>query len=104
MESVRVNLGPRSYDIRFGDVAGLSGFAPKAALALIVSDSNVQPFAKIAADSLTAAGMKTATTLVPSGEASKSTPELAKLYDALAALPADRNTLVVAVGGGVIGD
>jgi 3-dehydroquinate synthase len=41
---------------------------------------------------------------VPAGETSKCMEQLAKLYDALYELAADRKTAVVAVGGGVIGD
>jgi 3-dehydroquinate synthase len=108
METVRVDLGPRSYDIRFGDAKNLGAFAkaasPKSTLAFIAADANVQSFAKTVADSLAASGFRTATALVPPGEASKSFAELQKLYDTLAALPADRQTLVVAVGGGVGGD
>src|SRR5207245_10093695 len=40
----------------------------------------------------------------PSGEGQKSLEVARELYDALIDLPADRRTLVVAVGGGVIGD
>jgi 3-dehydroquinate synthase len=42
--------------------------------------------------------------VVPPGEPSKSLAQAAVLYDALADLPADRSTLIVAVGGGVVGD
>ena len=41
---------------------------------------------------------------MPAGEASKSQAELMRLYDALYDLAADRQTVVVAVGGGVVGD
>jgi 3-dehydroquinate synthase len=41
---------------------------------------------------------------VPAGEGSKTLARAAEQYAALARLPADRGTLVVAVGGGVVGD
>src|SRR5204863_2277415 len=41
---------------------------------------------------------------IPAGEESKSLTQAAKLYDALYDLAADRQTAVVAVGGGVVGD
>ena len=42
--------------------------------------------------------------MLPPGEAQKALAVAARLYDRLADLNADRKTLVVAVGGGVIGD
>jgi 3-dehydroquinate synthase len=109
MEPVRVNLGPRSYDIRFaGDLGGFADFvrlsAPRAKLALVVADGNTQPHALAVNDALQHLGFRAAITTVPSGEATKSLAEFGKLLDALADLPADRQTLVVAVGGGVVGD
>jgi 3-dehydroquinate synthase len=53
---------------------------------------------------LTAAGVQTRLVVRPAGEAQKTLESAAQLYDALFDLPADRRTLVVAVGGGVIGD
>jgi 3-dehydroquinate synthase len=44
------------------------------------------------------------TVSLPPGEATKSLASAAHLYDALADWPADRQTVVVAVGGGVVGD
>jgi 3-dehydroquinate synthase len=40
----------------------------------------------------------------PAGESQKSLASASRLYDALADLHADRTTLIVALGGGVIGD
>jgi 3-dehydroquinate synthase len=115
---VPVELGPRSYVVRVG-TAGIEGFGAfvRQALerswagracraALLVTDSTVAalglPLAYRAA--LAAAGIETSTAIVPSGEASKSLAEAGKLYDALVAAKADRHTLIVAFGGGVIGD
>lgn len=109
MTTVRVNLGPRSYDIAVvsDDRAGLGPFARarcRGSLAFVVSDENVRPHAEAAAASLEAVGFRTATALLPSGEAQKALPVASRLYDQLAELRADRRTLVVAVGGGVVGD
>jgi len=46
----------------------------------------------------------TATLVVPAGEASKSLPQAAELYTALAAAGVDRKTAIIALGGGVVGD
>lgn len=107
--SIRVQLGARSYDIVVGSSAlpELGGFAracSKAATALIVTDENVRVHAGPIQRSLNDNGFRTALTIRPAGEAQKSLEAAAQLYDALIDLPADRRTLVVAVGGGVIGD
>src|SRR5690349_895544 len=106
---LRVNLAERSYDIAVtsGDAAGLGRFARERArgdLAFVVSDANVATHATAAAASLAAAGFQTATEILLPGEAQKALAIAAELYDRLAELHADRRTLVVAAGGGVIGD
>jgi 3-dehydroquinate synthase len=111
MDTVRVNLGPRSYDIALasGNPAGVGPFVraalPKASTALVVCDNNTEKHARAVEDALRATGVLSAfTTYVPPGEASKCMEQLASLYDALYDLAADRQTCVVAVGGGVVGD
>jgi 3-dehydroquinate synthase len=109
MTTIRVNLGERGYDIAIvsGDGAGLGPFArerSRGSLAFVVGDDNTRPHAEAAAASLAAAGFRTALDVLPPGEAQKALPVAARLYDRLADLSADRRTLVVAVGGGVVGD
>lgn len=110
MESVRVNLGPRSYDITIttADTAGLAAFAlatlPTSKLALVVADTNTAPLGTAIEALLRSVGFRTGFAVVPAGEDSKSPAQLASLYDALYDLAADRQTAVVAVGGGVVGD
>jgi 3-dehydroquinate synthase len=110
METVRVNLGPRAYDIAIttGTGADIGSFArasnPKSQLALVVSDSNTIPHGRAVEAALRESGFRSGLATVPAGEESKSQTELSRLYDALYELAADRNTLVVAVGGGVVGD
>ena len=110
MDTVRVNLGPRTYDIALasGDPAGVGPFVrarlPKTARALVVGDANTAPHARAVRAALDAAGIRCGDAVIPAGEGSKSQAELSHLYDALADLPADRQTAVVAVGGGVVGD
>ena len=116
MHTVRVNLGPRSYDIALvttgadqaNETGGVGPFArrtlPKAELALVVADANTATHGRIVENALKAHGFRTGFALVLAGETSKSSAELARLYDALYDLAADRNTAVVAVGGGVVGD
>ena len=109
MQTVRVNLGPRSYEIALntGDAAGVGAFVraalPKSQLALVVADTNTAAYGRAVDLSLRSAGFRTRFATVPAGEKSKSQTELAKLRRALRPA-ADRQTAVVAVGGGVIGD
>jgi 3-dehydroquinate synthase len=105
---IRVDLGPRSYDIAIvhgGD--GLGAFAHgrcAATKAVVIADQNVMPHAEAVEKVLYAAGFIPTVKSVTPGENSKSLAVAARLYDALASLPADRTTPIVAVGGGVIGD
>jgi 3-dehydroquinate synthase len=109
MLTVRVQLAERSYDIvvTSADRPGLGPFARQRApgsLAHVVTDEHVRPHAETAAAALQSAGFRVGTTVLPAGEAQKALPVAARLYDHLADLHADRKTLIVAVGGGVIGD
>jgi 3-dehydroquinate synthase len=106
---VRVDLKERGYDILLtsGHALSVGEFAGRqlrGRLALVVTDEHVRPHADAVARSLAATGFQTALAVLPSGEAQKSLARAADLYDRLADLRADRQTAVVAVGGGVIGD
>jgi 3-dehydroquinate synthase len=106
MPSIRVNLGPRSYDIAIG--SGTEGsFAafvrdriPQASRGLVVADTNTRSHAERLAQRLGTDGVA----VVPAGENSKSLAAAADLYSQLAKRAADRKTPVIAVGGGVVGD
>jgi len=116
--SVAVDLGPRSYEVRVvsGAPDGLGNFAREALdrtwagkscrSALIVTDNHLAdlpPFA-VSHASMEAVGIKCHTAVVPAGEASKSIESAVSLYQRLIAIKADRHTVVVALGGGVVGD
>jgi 3-dehydroquinate synthase len=106
MPSLRVNLGPRSYDIAIGSGVEaefadfVRGRVPQAGRGLFVADANTRPHAERLANLLGVIDVAT----VPAGENSKSLAETAKLYHQLASRAADRKTPVIAVGGGVVGD
>ena len=108
METVHVNLGPRSYDVAVAtsESNSLAGFVkkslPNTTSAFVVADERVLDHADAVVNSLPWKSVHRVT--VPSGESTKSFAHVEKLYDALAAIPADRKTAVVAVGGGVVGD
>ena len=108
--SVRVDLdGGRAYDILIGRGlmadAGARAATLGARAAGIVTDGNV---AALYGDSLKAsfeaAGLRAGLIVVPPGEASKSYARFAEVCDGLLALKIERGDLVVALGGGVVGD
>jgi 3-dehydroquinate synthase len=73
--------------------------------AVIITDSVVGPtYGQLINQALARAGMRTNPFVVPSGETSKSIERLGILWDAMAACKTDRRSIVVAVGGGVVGD
>lgn len=115
LETVHVALGERSYDVVIAHnilpsagtliepwiaKAGRHG-APKG---LIVTDENVVPHAETVLRSLREAGWICESATLESGEKTKRQDVISSLYDRLVAMQADRRTVVIAVGGGVIGD
>ena len=73
--------------------------------ALIVTDSNVaESHAATVRQSLVQDGWRCETEILPAGETSKSIGVVSSVYDRLIGLNADRRTIVIAVGGGVVGD
>ncbi len=107
---VRVELGERSYDIHIGP--GLLARTPEFLKSLrlsrrgvIITDSNVGfGYVLSLRDSLTDAGYETGVLDVPAGEASKSLRQAERLLEQLPALGLDRQSFVLALGGGVVGD
>lgn len=107
MESVRVALGERSYPIHIG--AGLIGspasYAPhlEGGSVAIVTDEVVAPLYLEAVKSALGSARVTEI-VVPAGEQAKSWQTLNRVFDDLLKARCGRDTLVVALGGGVIGD
>lgn len=106
---VTVSLGSRSYDIRIGRgvlaEAGAAVAALKPSACAIVSDETVAPLhAAALTASLEAAGLRTALVTVPAGESSKSYARFAEVCDGILAARIERGDVVVALGGGVVGD
>jgi 3-dehydroquinate synthase len=107
---VRVDLGARGYDIAIG--GGLLGEAgarvarlkPKAK-ALIVTDETVASlYLELCRRALSAAGVTSAPIVMRPGESSKSFSTYERVVDALLQAKIERSDLVVALGGGVVGD
>jgi 3-dehydroquinate synthase len=121
--TVPVSLGARSYEIVITSgkldswATTLNAWVARrpqffatpscgpAGKALIVTDHHVgSTHAQRAQRSLNATHWVTARVELEAGEQSKTLVSAAQLYDALAEMKADRRTVVVAVGGGVVGD
>lgn len=108
MESLSVALGSRSYPIHIG--AGLidqpAWYAPHLrGSAAVVTNEVVAPLylARVRA-ALEASGARVAQVVVEDGEQAKGWATLDRVFDALLAARLGRDALIVALGGGVVGD
>jgi DNA processing protein len=108
--TVRVDLGEQSYDIEIGtgilDEAG-SFVAERCRLttAFVVTDENLETtHAPLVCHSLADAGGEVEMLVVDAGEPSKCIEVANELWNMLLETGADRHSIVVAVGGGVVGD
>ena len=113
MVTVPVQLGDRSYDIHVGPAlihkvgTLIAAQLPSGSVRRIpvVTDKTVATLHYAAlASSLQQAGLVPREIILPPGESTKSFHYLEKLIDALLAENIERSSLVVAFGGGVIGD
>ena len=78
---------------------------PPQPVALIVTDSHLaNSHAATVRQSLLANGWRCEIEILPAGETSKSLGVVMRVYDRLVGMQADRRTVIVAVGGGVVGD
>jgi 3-dehydroquinate synthase len=108
---VNVALGERSYDVVIGR-GQLALLGAKVSMlrpgckAAIVSDETVASHHLVTTEkALAAAGIAAvATVVVPPGESSKSFSMLERVCEALISARIERTDIVVALGGGVIGD
>ncbi len=109
-QTIHVSLGARSHDVHVGHGllaragALIAPFAPTGRV-FVVTDQNVARLHRPAlVASLEAAGLKNWTITLPPGEETKSFHGLELLCRHLLQAGIDRRDLVVAFGGGVIGD
>lgn len=110
METLKVDLAERSYDIIFGD-----GILPRfgsfcRALALgenvmiitssVIGNFYLEPLRRSLVDS----GYNVHVCILPDGEEQKNSDTLHHVYDELLSAHLDRGAFIVALGGGVVGD
>jgi 3-dehydroquinate synthase len=109
MRRLNLALAERSYPILIG-----GGLAARADLILpflrtprvaLVSNTTVAPlYLDALVETLEKVGVGVTPIILPDGEAHKNWESLNLIYDALLATRCDRATMIVALGGGVIGD
>ncbi len=109
-DTVRVELGERSYDVLVGEgllaQAG-SHISPilKQNRVFVVTDDNVAPLhLEILERSLEDNGISCEAFVLPAGDQTKSFEHLQKLINALLSHKIERNSTIIALGGGVVGD
>ncbi len=109
-EVVHVSLAERSYAIHIGGglltnlPRWLSKCLPKCRHAVIVFDEHISAIAESATQALSSGGFRITSIDVPSGEASKSLSSIERLWSRMLDEHTDRGSVVVAIGGGVVGD
>ena len=108
--TVPVALGDRAYDIAIG--RGLiselgkriAALKPGARTVIVTDETVAKHHLQGAAAALAAANIQNSAVVVPAGEASKSWGTFETVCEAIIAARIERNDLVIALGGGVIGD
>ena len=109
MKTLEVDLGNRSYPIYIGtdlvDQPELFKACEKATSIYIVTNTTVAPlYADRLTKTLGSFGKSARTITLPDGESFKDWKNLQLIFDDLLKFGADRQTMLVALGGGVIGD
>jgi 3-dehydroquinate synthase len=110
MERIRISLGLRSYDVlvQTGGLNGLGLWVKSFSLnnrILVVADTNTANlFGQAAIENLQAAGFVAVLAIVPAGESAKSIDQADCLYEQAIQSGLDRNSPILALGGGVVGD
>jgi 3-dehydroquinate synthase len=108
--TVEVALGERAYDIVIGrdvlrSLGGRIAALRSGARTAIVTDRNVaKHWLEKTEASLSEAGIASSRIIVDEGEGSKTYSGLERVSEALVAAKIERNDVVIALGGGVVGD
>lgn len=105
--TVTVNLADRSYQIfigtnLLGDATCITPFLGNGRVAIVTNEIVAPLYLSRLENSLS--GRLGSTVILPDGEAFKDLKAVERIYDALMQGKFDRNTTLIALGGGVIGD
>ncbi len=105
-----IDLGERSYAVEFGrdwlETIGrrIGGRLGAERIALVTVPTVSRRYAPMLTRGLRAMGVRVGRIVVPDGDATKNLQQLSKLYDRFLELGLDRQSAVVTLGGGVVGD
>ncbi len=108
--AIVVPLGERTYRVEVGAgtrhaLAQRARGAVTGAQVVLVTDTGVEePWGNRAERELLEAGFKVTKVCLPAGEQHKNIQSIEQIWDAALTAGVDRDALVVAVGGGVVGD
>lgn len=111
MQKLKINLKERSYPILIenGFLKELGEYIksqiPTARRSFVITNTVVDTlYGDVVMQSLDAAGLSPAKGVIPDGEEYKSLQTATDLYDRLVAHSLDRSSVVISLGGGVVGD
>lgn len=110
MKKVRVMLGSRSYDICIGhNILSnfkdfLPGFSIGKKIAIVTNPKLEKLYGEDLYRQLKEAGFVPTMIEIPAGERYKTLKSVSKIYDVLIQIKFERNSSIIALGGGVIGD
>jgi len=110
VEKIRVSLGARSYDIAAGSgtLGGLGraveALRPTGKAAIVTNDTVRGLYGEAAEASLRAEGIEAVTISIPDGEEYKSLLWAERILTDMLRAGLDRGSVVIALGGGVVGD
>lgn len=110
MEKLRVELGERSYPIIIGSgLLAQSGalfkeYGVKGRVMVVTNPTVARWYLEPVLNSLQSSGYQAEAVLIPDGEEYKSLEQANRIYDELVEGKYDRKSVLVALGGGVIGD
>jgi 3-dehydroquinate synthase len=107
---VTVDLGLRSYAVAVGSGIltsvgpRLQGLGFQGRCAIVTNDRVAPLYGPAVLASLRSAGLDPIVIEIPDGEAQKNLTMLSTIYDRLLAAGLDRSSVIIALGGGVVGD
>ncbi len=109
-ELIRVDLAGRSYDIKIGQgllqdgARHIAPFLNRKFVAIVTDENLAAAHLTTLQTGLKAAGIESKAIIMPAGEATKSYGHFAEVCEGLLNFGVERKDIVIALGGGVIGD
>ena len=108
--TVPVNLGTRSYEVRIGEgllaqiAAQIHPLLRRKRVAIVTDDNVAAKHLDTVLAALEQAGIAALSLSLPAGESTKAWPEFTRTVEWLLAEKIERRDIVIALGGGVVGD